>query len=81
MKPTKIGSVDARWKLNPCHMHTFAVTDNYVVLLEQPLTIDVKAMVANTMYDRPFIGGMEWMKNKMASIIGILIFFLYRIIR
>ncbi|XP_063588330.1 beta,beta-carotene 15,15'-dioxygenase-like isoform X2 [Penaeus indicus] len=64
-KPKKVGSVDARWKLNPCHMHTFGLTENYVVLLEQPLTIDVKATVTNTILDKPFIGGMEWMENKL----------------
>lgn len=67
-KPKKIGSVDARWKLNPCHMHSFGLTENYVVLLEQPLTIDVKAMVANTIREKPFIGGMEWMDNKLVKI-------------
>ncbi|XP_042886627.1 carotenoid isomerooxygenase-like [Penaeus japonicus] len=67
-KPKKIGSVDARWKLNPCHMHTFGLTENYVVLLEQPLTIDVKATVTNTIFDKPFIGGMEWMENKLVKI-------------
>nr|XP_027223259.1 beta,beta-carotene 15,15'-dioxygenase-like [Penaeus vannamei] len=67
-KPKKVGSVDARWKLNPCHMHTFGLTENYVVLLEQPLTIDVKATVTNTIRDKPFIGGMEWMENKLVKI-------------
>ncbi|XP_068202819.1 carotenoid isomerooxygenase-like [Palaemon carinicauda] len=67
-KPKKIGSVDARWKLNPCHMHTFGMTENYFILLEQPLTIDVKAMVANTIRDKPFIGGMEWMDNKLVKV-------------
>ncbi|XP_064108966.1 carotenoid isomerooxygenase-like [Macrobrachium nipponense] len=67
-KPKKLGSVDARWKLNPCHMHTFGMTENYFILLEQPLTIDVKAMVANTIRDKPFIGGMEWMENKLVKI-------------
>ncbi|KAK4313520.1 hypothetical protein Pmani_015136 [Petrolisthes manimaculis] len=67
-KPQKVGTVDARWKLNPCHMHTFGLTERHVVLLEQPLTIDVKAMVANTIRDKPFIGGMEWMENKLVKI-------------
>ncbi len=48
-------------------MHTFGMTENYFVLLEQPMTIDVKAMVANTIRDKPFIGGMEWMANKLVS--------------
>nr|XP_053644350.1 carotenoid isomerooxygenase-like [Cherax quadricarinatus] len=67
-KPKKIGSVDARWKLNPCHMHSFGLTENYLVLLEQPLTIDVRAMVANTIREKPFIGGMEWLENKLVKI-------------
>lgn len=64
-KPKKIASVDARWKLNPCHMHTFGLTEKYIVLMEQPLTIDVRAMVANTIREKPFIEGMEWMAEKL----------------
>ena len=71
-KPIKIGSVDARWKLSPCHMHTFALTENYIVLVEQPLAIDVKAMVSNTINDKPFIGGMEWKHDKMVGLIIII---------
>ncbi|XP_071512555.1 carotenoid isomerooxygenase-like [Panulirus ornatus] len=67
-KPKKIASVDARWKLNPCHMHTFGLTENYFVLMEQPLTIDVRAMVANTIREKPFIEGMEWMSEKLVKI-------------
>ncbi|KAG0716950.1 Carotenoid isomerooxygenase [Chionoecetes opilio] len=44
------------------------MTENYFVLLEQPMTIDVKSMVANTIRDKPFIGGMEWMENKLIKI-------------
>jgi len=67
-KPEKVASVDARWKMNPCHMHSFGVTDNHIVLLEQPLTIDVMNLVANTVKDKPFIGGMEWKENKLVKI-------------
>jgi len=63
-KPTKVGSCDTRWKLSPCHMHTFGMSEHYIVLPEQPMTVDVTAMVANTIKDRPLIDGMEWMKNK-----------------
>nr|XP_045609656.1 carotenoid isomerooxygenase-like [Procambarus clarkii] len=68
VKPKKLGTVDARWKLNPCHMHTFGLSESFFILLEQPLTIDVKAMVANTIRDKPFIGGMEWLEDKLVKI-------------
>ncbi|CAL4146233.1 unnamed protein product, partial [Meganyctiphanes norvegica] len=67
-KPEKVASVDARWKMNPCHMHSFGVTEKHIVILEQPLTIDVMAMVANTVKEKPFIGGMEWKENKLVKI-------------
>lgn len=67
-KPEKVASVDARWKMNPCHMHSFGVTEKHIVILEQPLTIDVMAMVANTMKEKPFIGGMEWKTDKLVKI-------------
>jgi len=67
-KPEKVASVDARWKMNPCHMHSFGLTEKHIVILEQPLTIDVMAMVANTVKDKPFIGGMEWKADKLVKI-------------
>ena len=41
-------------------MHTFGMTEKYVILPEQPMTVDVTAMVANTMRDKPLIEGMQW---------------------
>lgn len=64
----KIASCDIRWKLKPCHMHTFALTDKYAILPEQPLTIDITAMVANTIKDKPFIEGMQWLNDKRVRI-------------
>lgn len=64
-KPTKIASIDARWKLNPCLVHSFAMTENYIILPEQPLTIDVKSMVTNSVKEKPFVDGMEWMADKL----------------
>ncbi|KAF2364947.1 Carotenoid oxygenase [Trinorchestia longiramus] len=66
-KPTRLAMCDTRWKLHPCHMHTFGLTDNYALLPEQPLTVDVTAMVANTIRDKPLIEGMEWLKDKQVK--------------
>ena len=60
-------------------MHSFGLTDNYVILAEQPLTIDVKAMVANTVREKPFIEGMEWINEKLVNTQGILFYYIYRV--
>ncbi|XP_060080497.1 carotenoid-cleaving dioxygenase, mitochondrial-like [Ylistrum balloti] len=36
-----VASVKSRWKLNPGYYHSFAVTENYYVFVEQPLVINV----------------------------------------
>lgn len=66
-KPTKLASCDTRWKLSPCHMHTFGITGKYAVLPEQPLTVDITALVANTINGKPMIEGMEWLNNKQVK--------------
>lgn len=66
-KPIKIATCDARWKLNPCHMHSFGVTHKHAILPEQPLTVDVAQMVTNTFKDKPLIDGMEWKKDKQTK--------------
>ena len=34
-----MAKVRSRWMLEPGYMHSFAVTDNYFILIEQPLTV------------------------------------------
>ena len=36
---TTVASVRSRWLLHPSYMHSFAVTDNYFVLVEQPMVV------------------------------------------
>ncbi|XP_033763808.1 LOW QUALITY PROTEIN: beta,beta-carotene 15,15'-dioxygenase-like [Pecten maximus] len=36
-----VASVKSRWKMNPGYYHSFAVTENYYVFLEQPLVANV----------------------------------------
>ncbi|XP_054266986.1 carotenoid isomerooxygenase-like [Macrosteles quadrilineatus] len=40
-----VASVKARWPLHPSYMHTFGLTDNFYVIVEQPLTMSVPSMV------------------------------------
>ncbi|XP_069113793.1 beta,beta-carotene 15,15'-dioxygenase-like isoform X2 [Argopecten irradians] len=36
-----VATVKSRWKMNPGYYHSFAVTENYYVFIEQPLVINV----------------------------------------
>ena len=40
----ELARVPTRWNLNPGYMHSFAVTENYFVLIEQPLCINITKM-------------------------------------
>ncbi|XP_065336066.1 carotenoid isomerooxygenase [Cloeon dipterum] len=59
-----VGSVAARWGLNPSYMHTFGITENYFVIIEQPLTISVPAMIKNTILGEPMMANMRWYPNE-----------------
>ncbi len=34
----------SRWLLEPGYMHSFAVTENYIILIEQPLTVHAPSL-------------------------------------
>lgn len=36
-----VATLKCRWPLDPGYMHSFAVTENYFVLIEQPMTVNV----------------------------------------
>ena len=40
----EIAKVQTRWRMSPGYMHSFSVTDNYYVLIEQPLCINIPKM-------------------------------------
>ncbi|KAL0266943.1 UNVERIFIED_CONTAM: hypothetical protein PYX00_009347 [Menopon gallinae] len=55
-----VASVPTRWKLHPGYMHTFGMTENYFVIVEQPLSVSVTAVVTNTLLDRPLAESLKW---------------------
>lgn len=65
---TLVAGVPCRWKLNPSYMHSFGITDNYFIIIEQPLTISVpKVIVARARHD-PIINCLKWHENKSVSL-------------
>ncbi|XP_054269655.1 carotenoid isomerooxygenase-like isoform X2 [Macrosteles quadrilineatus] len=59
-----VASVKARWPLHPSYMHTFGLTDNFYVIVEQPLTISVPNMVKSQLLGQPMCSSFRFYPDK-----------------
>lgn len=59
-----VASVPSRWKFNPGYMHTFGVTENYFIIVEQPLAISVASAIKAQLTNEPLIGSLKWFGDK-----------------
>ncbi|XP_012275507.1 carotenoid isomerooxygenase isoform X2 [Orussus abietinus] len=57
---TIVASVPARRVLNPSYMHTFGITDNYFVIIEQPLSVALVRLVSCKIRDEPMYSCLKW---------------------
>ncbi|XP_074107320.1 neither inactivation nor afterpotential B [Cotesia typhae] len=55
-----VGSVPARWRMNPSYMHTFGITDNFFIIIEQPLAISFTKMVKCHLMNQPLCTCLKW---------------------
>ncbi|CAD6217193.1 GSCOCG00004716001-RA-CDS [Cotesia congregata] len=55
-----VGNVPARWPMNPSYMHTFGITDNYFIIIEQPLAISFTKMVKCHLMNQPLCTCLKW---------------------
>ncbi|XP_045599532.1 carotenoid isomerooxygenase [Procambarus clarkii] len=61
LKQGKImASVPSRWRLSPAYMHSMAMTENYAVLIEQPLAVSLSELLSDIVSNAPFIAGLKW---------------------
>ncbi|PSN53056.1 Carotenoid isomerooxygenase [Blattella germanica] len=58
------GTIPARWPFHPAYMHTFGITQNYFVIVEQPLSVSVPAMVKSQMLNEPMAANLQWYKDE-----------------
>ncbi|RZF31954.1 hypothetical protein LSTR_LSTR012424 [Laodelphax striatellus] len=63
-----VGSVSARWKFNPSYMHTFGITENYFIIVEQPLSISFATMISRHVQNKPMAPCLKWKKNEKTVI-------------
>lgn len=53
-------SIPARWKMSPAYMHSLTMTENYIVLIEQPLAVSLSELLSDILTNAPFIAGLKW---------------------
>ncbi|XP_064118691.1 uncharacterized protein LOC135223800 [Macrobrachium nipponense] len=59
-----VGSVGARWRLNPCYMHSFSMTENYWVIIEQPLVVSVPKILRVVIKQDALIDALQWYEKE-----------------
>ncbi|XP_063893598.1 carotenoid isomerooxygenase [Helicoverpa armigera] len=55
-----VASVKPRWTLNPSYMHTFGITENYFVIVEQALSVSVAALMKGLINNEKVCSSLKW---------------------
>ncbi|XP_046387976.1 carotenoid isomerooxygenase-like isoform X2 [Ischnura elegans] len=59
-----VGGISARWPLHPGYMHSFGVTENFFIIVEQPLSISVPETVLTTLLNEAMASSFRWYQDK-----------------
>ncbi|XP_070499714.1 carotenoid isomerooxygenase-like [Chironomus tepperi] len=59
-----IAKVPARRKFSPGYMHSFGITENYFIIIEQPLSMPAFQMKIATYLKTPFVNAFKWLKDE-----------------
>lgn len=76
---TIIASVPSRWLLNPSYMHTFGITENYFIIVEQPLSVSLTTVISCKMKQQPMCAALKWYENENVSLTRIFFSFSFPI--
>ncbi|GLG92461.1 Carotenoid isomerooxygenase [Gryllus bimaculatus] len=68
-----VAKVPARWPFHPGYMHTFGFTENFFVVVEQPLSVSVPAMVKNHVTSSPMAASFRWYPEEQAEDDGVVL--------
>ncbi|XP_013181454.1 PREDICTED: carotenoid isomerooxygenase-like [Papilio xuthus] len=64
-----VGGMKPRWQMHPSYMHSFGITENYFVLIEQPMTISLRTVLWNVFLDKPFASALQWYPKLETNIV------------
>lgn len=63
-----VAEIPVRWKLHPGYMHTFGITENFYIIVEQPLTVSVPCVLKSQILNEPMITCLKWFPDKQTYI-------------
>lgn len=63
-----VAEIPVRWKLHPSYMHTFGITENFYIIVEQPLTVSVPCVLKSQIVNEPIISCLKWFPDKLTYI-------------
>lgn len=61
---TIVAEISAHWQMNPSYMHTFAITENYFIVVEQPLSISLIETIKAKFLRRPLASMFKWFNHE-----------------
>ncbi|XP_063592615.1 carotenoid-cleaving dioxygenase, mitochondrial-like [Penaeus indicus] len=59
-----VASISCQWRLYPSYYHSFAMTERYWVLVEQPLVMSACKLVKGAFANRPPFDALKWLPEK-----------------
>lgn len=63
-----VASIPSRWKFFPSYMHTFSMTDNYFIIVEQPLSVSLPNLVKSNLKNEPMCSSFKWFADAQTFI-------------
>lgn len=63
-----VASIKSRWKFFPSYMHTFSMTDNYFIIVEQPLSVSLPNLVKSSLKNEPICSSFKWFSDAQTFI-------------
>ncbi|KAK9504943.1 hypothetical protein O3M35_009109 [Rhynocoris fuscipes] len=59
-----VAKVGTRWPFHPGYMHTFGITKNYFIIVEQPLCVSVPEKIMQKFNDKPLSSMLKWYSDR-----------------
>lgn len=55
-----VSTIPCQWKMKPSYYHSFGMTENYFIFVEQPFVLNLKTFLINVLIGKSFLGATEW---------------------
>ncbi|XP_045113371.1 beta,beta-carotene 15,15'-dioxygenase-like [Portunus trituberculatus] len=59
-----VSNIPCEKKLQPSYYHSFGITENYFIFVEQPYVLNLKNFLLNAFLGKSFLASMEWHSKK-----------------